>query len=158
MINPFFTNSGPFTIEKLLTLSEIDNFNNNSKTNINDIKDLQSAECNDITFFHSKKYETYAAQTKASFCIITKNLTQILPITCKPIVVKNVLIATAMVTKIFYPDSVTDDFDQNILDIKETSLAKVVTHGKVWKYKGEAFVHGKKMADAVWTATIVDRK
>jgi len=28
----------------------------------------------------------------------------------------------------------------------------------VWKYKGEAFVEDKKMADAIWSATIVDRK
>ena len=32
------------------------------------------------------------------------------------------------------------------------------SHGKVWKYKGEAFVDDKKMADAVWSATIVDKK
>ena len=32
------------------------------------------------------------------------------------------------------------------------------SHGKVWKYKGEAFVNEKKMADAIWSATIVDRK
>jgi 3-hydroxyacyl-[acyl-carrier-protein] dehydratase len=32
------------------------------------------------------------------------------------------------------------------------------SHGKVWKYKGEAFVNGKKMADAQWSATIVDKK
>ena len=32
------------------------------------------------------------------------------------------------------------------------------THGRVWKYKGEAFVEGKKMADAQWSATIVDKK
>ena len=32
------------------------------------------------------------------------------------------------------------------------------SHGRVWKYKGEAFVNGKKMADAQWSATIVDKK
>ena len=32
------------------------------------------------------------------------------------------------------------------------------SHGKVWKYKGEAFVGGQKMADAIWSATIVDKK
>ena len=32
------------------------------------------------------------------------------------------------------------------------------THGRVWKYKGEAFVEEKKMADAQWSATIVDKK
>ena len=29
---------------------------------------------------------------------------------------------------------------------------------KVWKYQGEAFVDKKKMADAIWSATIVDKK
>ena len=37
-------------------------------------------------------------------------------------------------------------------------IEAVRSHGKVWKYKGEAFVQGKKMADAQWSATIVDRK
>tara|TARA_B100000674_G_C37882530_1_gene935014 strand:- start:1011 stop:1457 length:447 start_codon:yes stop_codon:yes gene_type:complete len=32
------------------------------------------------------------------------------------------------------------------------------SHGKVWKYKGQAFVNEKLMADAVWSATIVDKK
>ena len=32
------------------------------------------------------------------------------------------------------------------------------SHGRVWKYQGEAFVNEKKMADAIWTATIVDKK
>ena len=32
------------------------------------------------------------------------------------------------------------------------------SHGRVWKYKGEAFVNKIKMADAVWSATIVDKK
>ena len=29
--------------------------------------------------------------------------------------------------------------------------------GKIWKYSGEAIVEGKKMADAIWMATIADR-
>ncbi len=40
----------------------------------------------------------------------------------------------------------------------ELNIEAVRSHGRVWKYKGEAFVEGKKMADAVWSATIVDRK
>ncbi len=40
----------------------------------------------------------------------------------------------------------------------ELNIEAVRSHGKVWKYKGEAFVEGKKMADATWSATIVDRK
>ncbi len=40
----------------------------------------------------------------------------------------------------------------------ELNIEAVRSHGRVWKYKGEAFVEGKKMADAMWSATIVDRK
>ena len=37
-------------------------------------------------------------------------------------------------------------------------IEAIRSHGRVWKYKGEAVVNGKKMADAQWAATIVDRK
>ena len=37
-------------------------------------------------------------------------------------------------------------------------IQAIRTHGRVWKYKGEAFVGEKKMADAQWSATIVDKK
>ena len=37
-------------------------------------------------------------------------------------------------------------------------IEAVRSHGRVWKYKGIAKVDGKKMADAEWSATIVDRK
>ena len=40
----------------------------------------------------------------------------------------------------------------------ELNIEAIRSHGRVWKYKGEAFVDGKKMADAQWSATIVDRK
>ena len=40
----------------------------------------------------------------------------------------------------------------------ELHIEAIRSHGKVWKYKGEAFVGEKKMADAQWAATIVDRK
>ena len=37
-------------------------------------------------------------------------------------------------------------------------IEAIRSHGRVWKYKGEAFVDNKKMADATWSATIVDKK
>lgn len=40
----------------------------------------------------------------------------------------------------------------------ELNIEAIRSHGRVWKYKGEAFVEGKKMADALWSATIVDKK
>ena len=40
----------------------------------------------------------------------------------------------------------------------ELKIEAIRSHGKVWKYRGEAYVFDKKMADAQWSATIVDRK
>ena len=36
-------------------------------------------------------------------------------------------------------------------------IEAIRSHGRVWKYKGTANVNGKKMADAEWSASIVDR-
>ena len=38
------------------------------------------------------------------------------------------------------------------------NIEAIRSHGRVWKYKGTATVEGKRMADAEWSATIVDRK
>ena len=40
----------------------------------------------------------------------------------------------------------------------ELKVEAIRSHGRVWKYKGIAKVDGKRMADAEWSATIVDRK
>ncbi len=40
----------------------------------------------------------------------------------------------------------------------ELKIEAIRSHGRVWKYKGDAFVNNLKMADAIWSATIVDRK
>ena len=37
-------------------------------------------------------------------------------------------------------------------------IEAIRSHGRVWKYKGTAKVDGKRMAEAEWSATIVDRK
>ena len=39
----------------------------------------------------------------------------------------------------------------------ELKIEAIRSHGRVWKYKGEAFVGDKRMADAQWSATIVDK-
>ncbi len=130
MSNPFFENKGPIEIEDILTRVKVQNKSEYSGININDIKDLVNASNKDITFFHSKKYESAASQTKAPFCITTKNLSNKLPNTCKPIEVDNVLVSTAMITTMFYPDAITDDFDLYTLNIEKTSYNHSVNHGQ----------------------------
>ena len=130
MINPFFKNFGPFYIDSLLDLADIKNRENLASTPISNITDLFTAEKNDITFFHSKKYESLASKTKASFCITTKNLSSILTKDCRAIIVENVLIATAKITKLFYPGSVTDDYDRFVQNIEKTLFKESVNYGQ----------------------------
>ena len=130
MINHFFKNKGPFDIGDLLKLSDITEKVNNYKIKITDIKDLTTAKNDNITFLHSKKYESLAKNTQASFCITTKNLSNVLPKSCNTIIVDNVLIATAKITKLFYPDSITDNFDEEVTDINLTSFKEKVKFGK----------------------------
>ena len=130
MFNPFFKNFGPFTIDKLLSNSGINNDQKFKNNKIYDVKDLISATKNDLTFFHSKKYSGLAHKTKASYCVTHENLTKFLPKSCKKIIVNNVLVSIAQITKEFYPNSITDDFDSTVNDIKKTKFKKKVKFGK----------------------------
>ena len=130
MLNPFFKNAGPFNIEKLLNNTGIGNKQNFKKDKIYNVTDLISATNKDLTFFHSKNYSSLASKTKASYCVTLNNLAQFLPDTCKKIIVENVLLSMAKITKEFYPNSVVDDFDITAKDISKTSFKKKVKYGK----------------------------
>ena len=130
MINPFYKYSGPFEVQKLLKNAEIENKENFKKDKIYNVTDLVTATNKDLTFFHSKKYSLLASKTKASFCVTVDNLSQFLPKSCKKIIVDNVLLSIAKITKEFYPNSTVDDFDDTARDISKTSLRKKVKYGK----------------------------
>ena len=107
MSNPFFTNNGPFKISEIFQILKIE-LKIEENLLVNDIQDLNNADKNCITFFHSKKYNQIAKKTKASYCVTTQNLKDYLPKNCTPIVVKNVLISTSLVTQKFYPNSIEE--------------------------------------------------
>ena len=130
MLNPFFKNAGPFNIEKLLKKIDIENKENYKNDKIYNVSDLATASNKDLTFFHSKNYSELASKTKASYCITLDNLSHFLPNSCKKIVVENVLLTMAKITKEFYPKSITDDFDDSAKDISKTSFKKKVKFGK----------------------------
>jgi len=130
MDNPFFNNNGPFKFRDILKDLNLKNYENNHDQNIIDIKDLKNSNSNEITFFHSKKYKVAANNTKASFCITTKSLENELPKDCIPIIVDNVLVSTSMVTAKFYPDSISDDFDETVEEINSTKFSDKVKFGK----------------------------
>ena len=129
MPNPFFKNHGPLKISEIFDVNKLklDEIKDNQVT---DVKDLISAKENDLTFFHNKNYSKLASQTKATYCVTLQNLVSFLPSTCKPIFVQNVLFSMAEITKKFYPTSVTDDFDENVLSIENTEHKQNVKFGK----------------------------
>ena len=130
MSNPFYKNYSPFKISEIFKSLNLKFSNNNLDMDVLDIKDLVNANDAEITFFHSKKYSDVAKKTKASFCITTNSLKHNLPAGCVPIIVENVLVATSIVTSKFYPDSVTDDFDDSTINIHETKFKEQVRYGK----------------------------
>ena len=64
---------------------------------------------------------------------------------------ENKLVYLMSVDKARFRNPVLPDCELN-LDIEA-----IRSHGRVWKYKGVAKVNGKKMAEAEWAATIVDK-
>ena len=130
MNNPFFKNAGPFKIDRILEFIDVNHEDLTYSGLITDIRDLVTADNNCLTFFHSKKYKEFAKKTNALFCITTEFLKKDLPDNCKPIVVDNVLIATAKITEKFYPNSVEDNFDNKVKNIDDTSFKNTVNYGK----------------------------
>ena len=68
-----------------------------------------------------------------------------------PKVYENKLVYLMSVDKARFRNPVIPDCEL-VLEIEA-----VRTHGRVWKYKGVAKVGEKKMADAEWSATVVDK-
>ena len=130
MINPFFKNYGPLRSSYIFELLNVNYDGAISDQDILDIKDLSTSTTNEITFYHSKKYKDLARNTKASFCITTENLKNELPKNCKPLVVRNVLVSTSIVTTKFYPSSISDNFDSTAININETKFKEKVKFGK----------------------------
>ena len=65
---------------------------------------------------------------------------------------ENKLVFLMGVEKARFRNPVIPDCELNL------EIEAIRSHGRVWKYKGTAKVEGKRMADAEWSATIVDRK
>ena len=130
MSNPFFKNNGPFFVSEILKSIGIKALNIKTDNKVNDIKDLYTSNKLDITFFHSKKYNELAKKTNASYCITTNALKNELPVSCIPLIVKNVLFSVAEITAKFYPDSINDHFDQTTNFINETEYKNKTIYGR----------------------------
>ena len=122
--NPFFKNKGPIKLKSIYIKCNLSTPSKGDKIIIFDIKNLNESSNKDITFFNSIKYKEQANSTKAKFCITTNKLKKYLPNTCKSIIVDNVLLSLSKVTKLFYPDADTDNFQKDLYILKKTTIKK----------------------------------
>ena len=116
-----------FFLKKEQNLSDLftsQTFKKNFK--ISDIKPLGEASKNDLTFYDSKKYRLFAKKTKAKYCLTTQNLAEDLPISTEKIIVKNVLVELAKISKKIYPYA--------DIDYPDYSLKKPIKHFESYGY------------------------
>ena len=117
--NPFFINKGPFSLKFILNECKLKSKAGYGEIIITDISILNDSSSSNLTFFHSAKYKDYAKETNAKVCITTQNLMKYLPKKCEPIFVDNVLKTMAIITKTFYPSSVSDNFESNLIQAEK---------------------------------------
>ena len=120
MTNIFFKKNNNIFLNEIFKTLNLKNNNRNVK--INNIKDLNSANKNDISFFHSINYLSLLSKTKAKFLITDKKFKKLIPKKIKPLFVDNILIAVAKVTLLFYPNSLNDTFDFSVSPIKNRKM------------------------------------
>ena len=93
--------------------------------NINNIKDLNNANVDDISFFNSLKYLDVLKKSKAKFIITQEKNLKFIKNFCKPIVVENVFKAVAEITELFYPNSLNDNVDFNLNSVNKKKYKKI---------------------------------
>ncbi len=128
-INPFFQKKEKIYLYDILKILNISNIKKYKNLLIKNIQNLELAEKDDITFFHSLKYKDATKVSKSNFIITTKMLSNHLPKSKIKIVVDNVLISVAKVTEYFYPSSLNDEFDSQINNIDKKKSYKNVKFG-----------------------------
>ena len=106
------------------------------------VNNVQDAKVGDITFFNDLKHENDIKITKASACIVNKNLVKFLNKNTIPVISQNPLLDFYKVVSVFYPDSSTDKekiitsnnknqfSKKNILIGENTLIDKTVKIGK----------------------------
>ena len=103
-----------FKKKKIKLIKVFPNFKFSKNFIINDIKPLNLAKKNDITFFDSVNYLNELKNTKGEICITTENLKKYLPEKLQHIVVKNVLYELARILNLLYPSADIDYPDKSL--------------------------------------------
>ena len=126
--NPFFKKKNKVKFNDILTLLKLKNIKSNNLT-IYDIKNLEQAKRNDITFFNSRKYIDLINKTKSKFIITNSKYKSLISKKVNLVVVKNVFLSVAKVTEFFYPDSIDDTYDNKVSILKKINKYKNLKFG-----------------------------
>jgi UDP-3-O-[3-hydroxymyristoyl] glucosamine N-acyltransferase len=152
--NIFFKKIKKISINEICKKLKI---NNIIKKNIylNDIKTLDDANKNDLTFLHSSKYLRLIPKIKSNFIITASKFQAYLP-NKNILLVNNVLLAVASITELFYPDSLNDNFkyikstNQKLLKSKKITIGSNVLIGRNVKIGNNTFIgHNSIIEDNV---------
>jgi UDP-3-O-[3-hydroxymyristoyl] glucosamine N-acyltransferase len=134
-------------VKKFILIRDIFNICNYTQKKIYNLKifgvnNIKDAISGDVTFFNDTKYEYDVKITKASACIVNKNLVKYLNKNTIPIISQNPLLDFYKTVSVFYPDSSTDKekiitsnnknqfSKKNILIGENTLINKTVKIGK----------------------------
>ncbi len=120
MDNPFFKKKKNVKINDILSLLNLEKQKDNYR--VNDIKELETAKKNDITFFNSIKYLEFITKTKSRLVITHKKFLSVIPPQIYTIEVPNVLVAISYITSLFYPNSANDNSDFNVSRINKNDF------------------------------------
>ena len=123
MKNLFFKKKNNLKINDILKVLNLKQLKKNIK--IDDIKELDSAGNNDITFFNSIKYLDALKKTKSKFVITNKKLKIKIPEKFNVIEVNDVLLSISLITNLFYPGSLDDNFDDSVTSIDKKKFSKL---------------------------------
>ena len=152
--NIFFKKIKKISINEICKKLKI---NNIIKKNIylNDIKTLDDANKNDLTFLHSSKYLRLIPKIKSNFIITASKFQAYLP-NKNILLVNNVLLAVASITELFYPDSLNDNFkyikstNQKLVKSKKITIGSNVLIGRNVKIGNNTFIgHNSIIEDNV---------
>ena len=106
----FFTNVGPFSLERLCQVSEVQTILKNGQTmtsaddRVADVASLEEGESAHLSFFHNVKYRDVFKASKVGFCFVTPDNASLAPSSMVCLVTPSPQRSFGLAASLFYPD------------------------------------------------------
>ena len=154
--NQFFVKRGPFSLKKIFEkVNCVNKITSVTDLDIYGIESLDKAKVNDLSFLTSIKYKDISLTTKAAACITSQNLNKFLPENCIKLNVNNILFATTLASRMFYPNADIDYPDENLSNsnsfennYKNVKFGKNVLIGKNVKIGINTFINSNSIIES----------